>query len=121
VIWQDPKYDYAFLVRGYPWLVKERQKESEELTKVRDVVAPIYTYRLYVDKKYKKDGAYRVIAGQWIEDSYVNHPDSVTIPVLDGKFGAHNDEFNKYLEIFKKSLMAPQQKNIRPGAVAENS
>ena len=107
LIWQDPTYDYAFLVRGYAWLVKERQQETEELTKNSDVVAPIYEYRLYVDKNYKKDGAYRVVAGQWLGESFDNHPDSVTVPQLNGTVGSHNAEFNKYIDEVESLFIKP--------------
>ncbi len=107
ILWQDPDHDYAYLVRGYPWLVKERQKETDELTKTKDAVAPIYNYRLYVDKNFKKQGGYRVVAGQWLGESYVNHPDSATIPEVKGSIGSHNPEFNKYIEIFSKEFMTP--------------
>lgn len=108
VIEKDPKLSYAFLVKGYPWLMKERQEESDRLTSQRDIVAPIYTYRLYVDKSQSKNGKYKVVAGQWTERSYVDHPDTVTYPLKEGKLQTHNPEFNKYLQEYQELFLNAQ-------------
>lgn len=99
---KDPEVPNAFLVNSYPWLVKERNQQGESLTTNADSIAPIYKYRLYVDKKTKHKGKYKVIAGQWLGDSFFNHPDSVAYAEPQGQLGSHNPEFNKYLDIYKE-------------------
>ena len=92
---KDPENDYAFLVKGYPWLVKERSKETDQPTSSMDIVAPVYSYRLFVDKKTKKNNKYLVVAGEWTGDSYKDHPDTIKVVEERGDVGSHNKEFNK--------------------------
>ena len=98
---KDPTIANAFLVVSYPWLVKERNRQEDSLTSNADSIAPVYKYRLYVDKQVKRKGKYKVIAGQWLGDSYYNHPDSVAYIAAKGDIGSHNPEFNKYLSLYK--------------------
>ncbi|MFK7826314.1 MAG: hypothetical protein AB8G05_19360 [Oligoflexales bacterium] len=102
---QDPDYEFAYLVKAFPLLVKQREDSSSTLTGVDDTLAPIYTYRLYVDKNVKKDGKFRVIAGQWLGKSRSYHPGNVKYPVLNGSIGSHNEEFNKYLSVYKRIFL----------------
>lgn len=102
---KDPEVKDAFLVRAYPWLVKERSSETDLLTNGKDTIAPIYDYRLYVDKENKRDGKYLVIAGEWIKNSYRDHPDNIKVPHKKGDLGSHNSEFNKNIEFFKRYLL----------------
>ena len=95
---KDPNFDFAFLVRAWPLLIKERNRETDEPTSKNDVLAPNYQYRLYVDKNIQKNGKYKVIAGQWVGESFRNHPDTVTYPSEGEELGSHNPEFNKHIE-----------------------
>ena len=106
---QDPKLSYAYLVKGFPWLVKERQEETNRLTESKDILAPKYTFRLYVDKSQKKNGRFKVVAGQWTDKSYEDHPDTVTYPIKDGKPESHNPEFNKYLKEYNELFLGEKQ------------
>jgi len=101
----DPTYDFAFVIKASPWYVRHRSKETEELTSSKDILAPTYTYRLFVDKADVKDGKYRVIAGEWTDRSYETHPDTVTYPVPQGSLGSHNAEFEKNIDAFKTLFM----------------
>ena len=105
-ITKDPEYDFAYLVKAFPLLVKQRESNSSSLTSIDDTLAPIYNYRLYVDKSVKKDGKFRVIAGQWLGKSRAHHPGNVKYPILNGSIGSHNDEFNKYLSIYKRIFLS---------------
>lgn len=98
---QDPQYDYIVRVKARAFLVKERSRETDELTSQADFIAPSYDYRLYVDKKDSVDGKFRVIAGQWTGESYKDHPDTVTYPLKGMGLKSHNDEFNKYIQKYK--------------------
>ena len=102
---KDPENEYAFLVKGYPWLVKERSKETDQPTSSLDIVAPVYSYRLFVDKKTKKNNKYLVVAGEWIGDSYKDHPDTIKVVAEEGDVGSHNKEFDKNIEIYKRYLL----------------
>jgi hypothetical protein len=99
---QDPQKDYAFIVTAYPWLVRERWQVNDALTSMNDVIAPKYRYRLFVDKKLQRDGGYKVIAGEWIEESWDNHPGSVKYVKLGNQIKSSNEVFNKYVEVYKK-------------------
>lgn len=104
-ITKDPDYDFAYLVKAFPLLVKQRETNSSTLTDIDDTLAPIYNYRLYVDKSVEKDGKYRVIAGQWVGRSRSYHPGNVKYPIENGEIGSHNQEFNKYLPIYKRIFL----------------
>jgi hypothetical protein len=104
-IQQDPQKDYLFLVEGTPTLLKERAKETNEPTSVKDMLVPTYEYRLYVDKSNRNaSGEYRVIASQWIERSWEDHPDTVTVtkPLGQGTLGSNTKEFDRNIDLFKK-------------------
>ncbi|MBC62631.1 MAG: hypothetical protein CMP11_09285 [Zetaproteobacteria bacterium] len=105
IIKNDPDHEEAFIVTAYPWLVRERKMESNILTSSKDTIAPIYNYRLYVDKTIIKDNKYLVIAGQWIGTSYNDHPDTVKVPHKNGKLGSHNHEFDKNISIYQRYLL----------------
>ena len=102
---KDPENNDAFLVKGYPWLVRERSKETDKPTSLMDTVAPVYSYRLYVDKETVKNNKYLVVAGEWIGDSYKDHSDTVKVLDNNGAIGSHNKEFNKNIEIYKRYLL----------------
>lgn len=103
---KDPKYEFAFLVKAFASLVKERSRgETDILTSDDDIITPSYTYRLYVDQKDMKDGKYRVIAGQWIGNSFYTHPDTVGYVHKSGDPLSHNDAFNKNISHFKSIFM----------------
>ena len=102
---KDPEYDFAYLVKAFPLLVKQRETSSSKPTGIDDTLAPIYNYRLYVDKNVKKDGKFRVIAGQWLGKSRSYHPGNVKLPILKGSIGSHNEEFNKHLSIYKRIFL----------------
>ncbi|NRA46639.1 MAG: hypothetical protein HRU09_16955 [Oligoflexales bacterium] len=104
-ITKDPEYDFAYLVKAFPLLVKQKEQNSSSPTHVDDILAPTYNYRLYVDKSVKKDGKFRVIAGQWLGKSRSYHPGNVKYPILNGSIGSHNQEFNKYLDIYKRIFL----------------
>ncbi len=104
---QDKKYDFAFEVKAYALLMKERSKETDEPTSNQDILAPTYTSRLYVDKKDMKEGKFRVIAGQWIGESFRDHPDTVSYLHKTGDPLSHNAEFNKNISNFKALFMNP--------------
>ena len=101
-ITQDPDRDYAYLVKAYAWLVKERWSPDEEMTSIRDVVAPVYSYRLYVDKETQNsNGEYKVIAGEWIGDSEENHPGNARVANEDAEIYSDNKEFYKHRKTIK--------------------
>ncbi|MBI2602295.1 MAG: hypothetical protein HYW48_04495 [Deltaproteobacteria bacterium] len=102
---QDPDHDYVLNVKSRAFLIKERSKETDELTSQADYIAPSYDYRLYVDKRDVVDGKFRVIAGQWIKESYRDHPDTVTYPLKGMEMKSHNDEFNKYIPFYKAKFV----------------
>ncbi len=83
VVKQDPDNENAYLVTAYPLLVKSRNDVSDTLTQPQDMKAPVYEYRLFVDKNDEKDGKYRVIYGEWIGVSLSEHPDMVFLPNPD--------------------------------------
>jgi hypothetical protein len=99
---QDPQKDYAMIVTAYPWLVKERWQATDLLTSMNDVIAPTYRYRLFVDKQLQRDGLFKVVAGEWIEDSYENHPGSVKYVKVGQQPRSANEVFNKYIDLYKK-------------------
>jgi hypothetical protein len=103
---QDPKADYIFNVRGYVRLINQRNSETEELTSERDYIIPTYEYRLYVDKKDVTSSGYRVIAGQWMNDSFFDHPDTlIYVPPFDAKkIGSYNEEFNRHLPMIRNAF-----------------
>ncbi len=103
---QDPDMDCAFLVKAYPWLIKERSQESDRPTSSRDTIAPIYYYRLYVDKTISNSKGYLVIAGQWIKESYRDHPDTVKVLLDESHLGSHNKEFNKNIKTFERLFIS---------------
>ena len=90
------------MVKGYALLIKERSEEKTHPTSTSDITSPIYTYRLYVDKDTIKDHAFLVIAGEWIGNSYKDHPDTVKVPNTNGTLGSHNHDFNKNIDIYRK-------------------
>ncbi len=102
---KDPKYDFAFNVKARAFLVKERSKEETDILTgapgTDDIMAPTYTYRLYVDKKDVKDGKYRVIAGQWTGESFRDHPDTVSYLHKNGEPKSHSEIFNKNISLYK--------------------
>lgn len=102
---KDPKISSAFLVKAYPWMIRHRSKETEDITSSRDILAPNYTYRLYVDKKDVRDNKFKVIAGEWTEGSYKDHPDTVSYPLRNGSVNSHNAEFNKNIDLFKRIFL----------------
>jgi hypothetical protein len=102
---QDPQKDYAFIVTAYPWLVRERWQPSEALTTMSDVIAPKYRYRLFVDKQSLQDGNYKVIAGEWMEESYENHPGSVKYVKAGSQIKSSNEVFNKYVDVYKRYFL----------------
>lgn len=83
VVTEDPNNPTAYLVTAYPLLVKSRNDVSDVLTMPQDMKAPVYEYRLYVDKAQEKDGKYLVIYGEWIGKSLSEHPDMVFLPNKD--------------------------------------
>ena len=102
---KDPGVKNAYLVTAYPWLIKERTRETSKLTSGKDTIAPTYYYRLYVDKSTVEDGKYLVIAGEWINQSRDSHPDNIKVPHTKGTLGSHNSEFNKNIEVFERYLL----------------
>ena len=103
---QDPERDYAFLVTAYAWLVKERWRPDDIMTTIRDVVAPVYTYRLYVDKEIKNSkGEYKVIAGEWIGASEENHPGNARVAKKDSDIFSDNKEFYKHRNTIKSLFL----------------
>lgn len=103
---QDPNRDHIFNVKGYARFIVQRRQESEKLTSSNDYLVRNYEYRLYVDKSVGNSEGYRVIAGQWVNESFADHPDTVTyFPKTKRglrQLGSHNGEFNKYLNRFRK-------------------
>ncbi len=102
---QNKDYDFIFDVKLRALLTKERSQETDVPTGMSDILAPIYTYRLYVDKSDKNQDGYRVIASQWTGDSYRDHPDNVSYLRQKGDIGSHNAEFNRNIDIFKSLFM----------------
>jgi hypothetical protein len=102
---KDPECDYAFLVKAYALLVKERHGESNLPTNGTDISTKIYTYRLYVDLKDTKDGKYKVVAGQWLGNSFKDHPDFISYVHEKGTPLSINPEFNKNISQFQSLFM----------------
>lgn len=105
---QHPKYDFAFNVTAYMRYIKHRSLETDILTGATgttDYYAPTYKYVLYVDKKIVKNGAYKVVAGQWVGGSEREHPDTIKVPMLNGKIGSHNAVLNEHLGWFKENFI----------------
>lgn len=106
---QDKEYDNIYNVKGYARLINQRRIESDRLTSNNDYLVRTYEYRLYVDTQDQNEDGYRVIAGQWINDSWKDHPDTVTYLPLpkpgDYKLGSHNEEFDNYLSTFKEIFL----------------
>jgi hypothetical protein len=106
LIENDTQYKNAVKITGYPWLIKERNKETDKKTSTEDIISPVYYYRLFFDPETKdKDGRFLVIASQWIGSSQKDHPDNVKVPTLNQTIGSHNSEFNKHLDIFKTYIL----------------
>jgi hypothetical protein len=76
---QDPKAEFAYLVKAWPKMVRNRSEVTEQPTDVYDVKAPTWEYRLYVDRdQVGPDGkSYKVIYGEWLKESRDTHPDMV--------------------------------------------
>jgi len=91
VVTKDPEMENALLVRTRLHIVSERRKESDQPTTLDDTAVKVYDYRLY----YGNSG-HTIVAGEWIDDSYRNHPDAVFVPKFDGKIATKNAELNKF-------------------------
>ncbi len=99
-ITKDDNVENAYIVKAWPWLVRQRFEVSEDLTSENDRYAPAaYEYRLYVDPAVRADGKRRVIAGEWLGASQENHPDYVVIPEVDGKPKSSNPGVNANLDL----------------------
>jgi hypothetical protein len=100
VIEPDQEQPNAYLVRAWPFLLKNRTSvEDSQLTNPTDLKAPVYEYRLYTDPRQKKNGKEKVIYGEWINDSLTEHPDMVILPNSDGKLTPPNPEFAKGMDL----------------------
>jgi hypothetical protein len=129
-VWNAPMYAYeysvqedknnsnAFLVNASPRLVAYRPKETDEPTSRRDMEMKEYNYRFYVDKQdkiFEKEGyenpqkgkkmkiiqKFRVIAGEWIGDSIVDHPDNVKVVSIGRGYSTTNEPLKKHLDVLE--------------------
>ena len=115
---EDKKNENAFLITATPRLVAYRPKETDEPTGRRDMEMKEYTYRFYVDKQdkiFEKEGyenpqqgkkikiiqKFRVIAGEWVEGSIVDHPDNVKVVSIGASYSTTNEPFKKHLDILE--------------------
>ncbi len=99
-ITKDDKVENAYLVKAWPWFVRQRNEISEALTSENDRYAPApYEYRLYVDPSPRADGKYRVIAGEWLGASKETHPDYVVVPEANGSPKSSNPGINTNLNL----------------------
>ena len=105
IVKPDPKLDYAYLVHAFVGLINQRNQETDQPTKAKDVITPDYTFRLYLDKSVRKGDAYKVVAGQWTERSWIDHPDNVTYPLKTSKKMSHNKDFDKNKDIYRKYFL----------------
>lgn len=99
---KDLDFDNAFIVEARAYYIRHRHSETDDKTsRTRDGLRQIYHYRLFVNpNKTSKDG-YKVIAGQWIEESFRSHPDKVMYPRSGKEMRTHNEEFNRNLDKYK--------------------
>ena len=106
---EDPEHDYILNVKAEPKFVRHRDAESNKASGEEDRFTTSYVFRLYIDREDQRDGAFRVIAGQWTQeydkrgnlmiDSGLDHPDTVMVPVLSSKtLGSYNKAFNKNVQ-----------------------
>lgn len=110
VVKEDPDYDNAFLVTGFPTMLNQRARlpssDEESLTDYfRDSMTPKYEYRLYVDPENRRGNKMKVIAGEWINGSLDNHPDMVFIPQSPYNENQTNRELRKYHEELRNLLI----------------
>lgn len=72
----DTENPDAFLVKAWPRLVRNRSNVSAELTSAFDIKAPVWEYRLYVDRSQQNADGFKVIYGEWMNGSINTHPDT---------------------------------------------
>ena len=100
----DPDNKNAFLVQAFPMLINNRNEPSEALTDPNafdrnDIKRPKWEYRLFYDPADVKAGKFRVIYGEWINGSQINHPDIVFLPKANGAPNPRNSEIAKHLKL----------------------
>ena len=85
IVKEDPEIKDAFLVTAWPRFVVYRNSSSDTLTNpMMDTSAKKYEYRLFIDRKRANDrGEFKVISGEWLNESLEFHPDFVFIPSKD--------------------------------------
>ncbi|MBC7658438.1 MAG: hypothetical protein H7249_01890 [Chitinophagaceae bacterium] len=110
---RDPDIANAILVDAYPWMVRQRPQVSDDLTTIqKDLAAPVYQYRLYLDPKPEADGSLKVVAGEWINGSINAHPDMVFLPVdTDNKNQLNLEIRNVHDEVRKLLVKAGMMKD----------
>lgn len=104
---KDPEKIDAFIVRALPYLTRYRNEIRDDFTTGSDRHAPAYEYRLYVDPQAVQNGKFKVIAGEWINDSRESHPDTVVIAVDDNKLGSKNAGINEALDVVRQIIGVP--------------
>jgi len=98
---KDPDHANAFYVKAMPWMTRHRSEVTDDTTTNDDIAAPVYEYRLYVDPKIKKDGRFKVIAGEWLNDSLNAHPDTLTIAAKGGEMKSGNAQVNAGMDVIQ--------------------
>ncbi|MGE0172147.1 MAG: hypothetical protein AB7T49_05155 [Oligoflexales bacterium] len=100
---KDITRENAYVVKAWPYLVKNRVSIEENPTNPTDLKAPVYEYRFYVNNKDQQDGKARVIYGEWIGTSLSEHPDIVFLPQNgDAGLSPINPEVAKGLKLIDR-------------------
>ncbi|MCX6131313.1 MAG: hypothetical protein NTX25_19915 [Proteobacteria bacterium] len=116
IIYKDPQVSHAFLVKAYPWLIRQRDSVEEAPTSMtKDLEAPSYEYRLYYDPQPEADGRLRIIAGEWLGASLNSHPDMVYIPLESTNQRQTNPEISKNSSEIRKLLERAGMFKSQPG------
>jgi hypothetical protein len=103
---QDPEQADAYIVKAFPWMVRHRDTLAEGPTTLADRASVVYEYRLFVDKAKKKDGAFKVLAGEWINDSRDAHPDAAMV-AKPGAPSSLNPVINASMDLVKQIVKLP--------------
>lgn len=98
---RDPERPDALRVKGFPFMIRERNGIDDAATSTADRSGPAFEYRLYLADEARADGKRQVIAGEWLGSSRNSHPDFILAPAADSPWQSANPEVNKSLDLIQ--------------------
>ncbi len=107
---KDPQRKDAYLVRTWLQVVSERKQETDLPTVLDDTAMKMYDYRLYFNREDESAEGYRIVAGEWLDDSFRSHPDAVFVPRISEIPVTKNTDLNRYRDEVMKILQAGTQR-----------